>query len=656
MSYQYPSGDEIQLAEEQIEDVMNSPVIRAISEAYRLETQRQEREQATSATDTTDTSPDEQDFTGDAGEGTYGEGDDAPEQYKGGSGGDVDEELQGHEFGDIGDFDDDDELPAPVITSIEEQARDTPPQSTKSDLMPESFDPKKYNQEYRRNDYSYTDRDWTFEDPYDPVDPKDFDRQFVCRTNEYDPETGRQKLIEANPNDPRHLIEAMSMSAEVMDSNRLRGLVRRFEQANTTTAISMTFAHEAMKNVYYEREGVDFEVMSNPSSSRISIKNGNLNSKTPNNHTYMFMSRYEGFHRMFQDNFLMQMNHRLTQEAIERNREYFPSGAPLGNPDKEGFTFDKLKSISQQCAQDAFSRTQIQLDLIRQHNIALERNKAFAEQFKKEMAPKIKNENMIEGFGREFKAHKGETHADTVKRMRQEFKEHGKKFCDGLEGRGIDLILAQGLAKSRKSDQVTDAHIREANDLWKEMRKNPLKYNSTERMIREVTGSNQDLHTSLMHNLDGRSSFQRSYHTMQRYGEHLHCYADNRTRIRDEDRQAAKAFAASTLMTSKDEDLATRLRKTIEHNKYSPEQAISGRNRMLESAKREKFQTKDGREVTRKEFHDEIRQPLLEKATNKAAREMAAKQNASPPPAPTGDDQGPEPGGPSKGKGKGRSM
>lgn len=648
MSYQYPSGDEIQLAEDQIDDVMNEPVLRAVSEAYRLEAQK--REQAGSAVDTSDTNPDEHDFT-DADQGTYGEGDDAPEQYKGGSSGDVDEELQGHEFGDIGDFDDDDELPAPVITSIEEQTRDTPPQSTKSNLMPESFDPKKgYNKEYRRNDYSYTDRDWTFEDPYDPVDMKDFDRMFVCRTNEYDPETGRQKLIEANPNDPKHLLEAMEMAGDIMDSNRVKGLAKKFESANTTTAISMTFAHEAMSSVYKDN-GLHFETMSNPSSSRVSIKNGNLNSKTPHSYSYSVNDKYDGrFHKLFQDNFLMQMNHRLTQEAIERNREYFPNGIPLGSHDKEGFTFDKFKSIGLQCATDAYSRTKIQLDLIKKHEIAIEKNKAFAEQFKKDMAPKIKNENMIEGFGREFKVHKGETHAEAVKRMRLEFKEHGKKFCNDLEGRGIDVILAQGLAKSRGSDQVSDAHIREANDIWKEMRNNPLKYNSTERMIREVTGSNPDLHKSLMHNLDGRSTFQRSYHTMQRYGEHLHCYADGRTRIRDEDRQAAKAFAASTLMSSDDEGLATRLRKTIEHNGYSPEQAISGRNRMLESVG--KLNAKDGQAVTR----EEIRQPLLEKATNKAAREMAAKQNASPPPAPTGDDQGPEPGGPSKGKGKGRSM
>lgn len=663
MSYQYPSGDEIQLAEEQIEDVMNSPVIRAISEAYRLETQRQEREQATSATDTTDTSPDEQGFTGDVGEGTYGEGNDAPEQYKGGGGGDVDEELQGTEFGDVGDLDD--ELPAPVITGVEKLARDTPPKSSKSDLMPESFDPKKYNQEYRRNDYSYTDREWTFEDPYDPVDPKDFDRQFVCRANEYDPETGRQKLIEANPNDPRHLLEAMDMAEDsyrstgrpedVADANRVKGLANRFRSASSTTVISMTFANEAMGSVYKEN-GLDFETMSNPSTSKASIVKGTLDENNQHLYSFAFSRENEGFHRIFQDNFLMQMNHRLTQEAIERNREYFPNGIPLGSSDKEGFTFEKFRAISQQCAQDAFTRSSIQLDLIKQHNLAIEKSKSFSEQLKKEMTLKIKNESIIEGFGRDFKVRKGEPQSEAVKRLTKEFKEHGKNFCDGLEGRGIDVILAQGIAKKFGSDQVMPEHIQQGMDIWKDIRKNPLKYSSTESMINRVAGHNEDLKDYMMHNLDGRSSFQRSYHTMQRYGEHLHCYADNRTRIRDEDRQAAKAFAASTLMTSKDEDLATRLRKTIEHNKYSPEQAISGRNRMLESAKREKFQTKDGREVTRKEFHDEIRQPLLEKATNKAAREMAAKQKASPPPAPTGDDQGPEPGGPSKGKGKGRSM
>lgn len=655
MSYQYPSGDEIQLAEEQIDDIMNEPIIRAVSEAYRLEAEKQGR--ARSAVDTTDTRPDEQDWSGDANQGTYGEGDDIPDIY---SADDADEqEISASGFGGSGDgsgdFDDDEELPAPVITSQEELAADTPPRSEKSNQMPTSFDPKRgYNQEYRRNDYSYTDRDWTFEDPYDTVSPKDFDRQFVCRTNEFDPNTGRQKLIEANPNDPEHLLEAMRMSAEISDSNRQRGLIRRFEQAGSTTAISMTFAHEAMRSVYADN-GYDFEVMSNPSSSRVSIKNGNLTSKTENCNTYRFLSQNKDFHRLFQENYLMQMNHRLTQEAIERNREYFPNGIPLGNHDKEGFTFDKFLAISKQCAADAFERSQIQQNLIKQHNLAIERNKAFAEQFKKEMAPKIKNESLIEGFGREFKVHKGESHADAVKRMRHEFKDHGKKFCDGLEGRGIDLILAQGLARSRKADQVSSAHIQEANELWKEMRNNPLKYNSTERMLREVTGSNQDLHESLMHNLDGRSTFQRCHQTMQRYGEHLHCYADGRTRIRNEDRQAAKAFAASTLMTSKDEDIGTRMRKTLEYNSYSPEHAKSSRNRMLENIDR--YKTKEGQPVTR----DDIRRPLLEKATNQAVKGMAANPQATPPspppPAPTGpDDQGPTPSGPSRGKGKGRGM
>lgn len=657
MSYQYPSGDEIQAAEERIEDVMNEPIIRAVAEAYGLVSEK--REQALRDVDTSDTSPDEQDLANNADEGAYGEDGDLPEPYLGGDG-DFEEDLPAPEFGDTGDFDEDEELPAPVITSQDEAFVDTPPQSAKSNLMPESFDPKKgYNQEYRRNDYSYTDRDWTFEDPYDPVDPKDFDRQFVCRTNEYDPDTGRQSLIEANPNDPRHLIEAMHMSEDayrstgiredLADANRIKGLIKRFEGASSTTVISMTFAREAMTEVY-EENILDYETMADPSSAQVSTIKGTLKANSANVSTKAYAKANKDLHRLFQDNFLMQMNHRLTQEAIERNREYFPNGIPLGAPDKQSFTFDKFKDIARQCAQDSFERAKIQQSLIRHRELAIEKNKAFAEQFKKEMAPKIKNESMIEGFGKEFKARKGETHGESVKRMRLEFKDHGKKFCDDLERRGIDVILAQGLAKKLGSDQVTSEHIRQAQDLWKDIRKNPLKYSSTESMIERVTGHNEDLKKYLMHNLDGRSTFQRSLNTMQRYGEHLNCYADNRTRIRDEDRQAAKAFAASTLMTSKEEDMATRMRKTMEHNNLSPSQAIGARNRMLLAEG--KLTTNQGQSITR----EEIRQPLLEKATNKAAKEMEAKQAPKPDTPPGPDDEGPDQGGPGKGKGKGRGM
>lgn len=658
MSYQYPSGDEIQLAEDQIDDIMNEPVIRAVSEAYRLEAENQVR--ARSAVDTTDTSPDEQDWSGDTDQGTYSEGDDIPEIY---SADDADEqEISASGLGGSGDFDDDEELPAPVITSQEKLAADTPPWSEKSNQMPESFDSKKgYNKEYRRNDYSYTDRDFTFKDPYDPVDPKDFDRMFVCRTNEYNPETGRQQLIEANPNDPQHLLEAMRMSAEITGSSRQEGLIKRFKDASSTTTISMTFAREAMGAVYREN-GLDYETLSNPASSSASIAKGTLDLDGQHLYSFAFSKDNEGFHRMYRDNYLMQMNHRLTQEAIEKNREYFPNGIPLGKHDKEGFTFDKFLEISKQCAEDAFTRTNIQIDLIKQHNLAIEKSKAFSEQFKKEMAPKIKNESMIEGFGREFKVHKGETHADSAKRIRNEYKDHSKIFNDGLESRGIDVILAQGLAKKFGSDQVTSAHIRQAKDIWNDIRSNPIKYNSTESMISRVTGHNEELKNSLMHNLDGRSTFQRCYQTMQRYGEHLHCHADGRTRIRNEDRQAAKAFAASTLMTSQDEGIATRLRKTLEHNNYSPAHAISSRNRMLESVGR--LKTNNGQTVVREDISADIRKSMLEKSTNQAVKGMAANPQSSPPPttppAPTGpDDQGPSPSGPSgpsRGKSKGKGM
>lgn len=615
--YQYPSGDEIQEAEDQIDDVINEPVLRAVIEASRLQALAEPEPAPLPAVDVSDTMPDEVDF---------------------------DDGFDDEELGFDADDEplDEEDLPAPIIRNkgISDTA---PPKSDKSDKTPTSFSQSGYNLEYRRNDFRFEERPFTYDDPYNPLSSKDFDRMFVCRTNEFDPQTGAQRLIEANPNDPRHLIEAMYQAASISNTNKINGSIEKFGAARTTTGISMVFAAGAMKRCY-EAHGLDYSVMSNPSSVRASVLKGTLDVLNPKILSYGFVKANEGFHRLYSDNFLMQMNHRLTQEAIEKNRSYFPDGTPLSSFDQSGFTWDRFVKVAEQCASDAFKRTKYQMDLIKKHQIVVEQAQAFSKSFKQSLVPKIERDGFIESFGKEFKPRRGEKKADAITRMRQEFKVFSGKKFDELSGKGIDLILAQGMAASRGRTHVRVDDIKDAQDLFRTMRKDPVKYRSTESIIKAVTGNDQELTKQLLHSLDGRSTFQRAYKTMERYGEHLNAHQAGRTRLKAEDRSSGKAFAASTLLGVPPEGLSGTMKNALKSHGYSPKEALAARDRMLKSVG--KLRVAGGGETSR----EELRKPLLDRAATKAARSMDKDDQQKPK-----DDEGPDRDpdrGPGRGKGR----
>lgn len=472
--------------------------------------------------------------------------------------------------------------------------------------LPETFLPGKFDLSYGRKNYKPTEEEFTYDTPYKLGD---FERMIVCRTSEYNFDTNRQDIIEANPNDPSHVLNAMRDS----DDKRVTGLLeKRFCMAKTTTGISMTFAAKAIDD-FYRKKGLNPNIISNPSSGRVDHVKGNYNKRE--GRSYAFATENPEFHRRFQENVLLQMNHRITQEAIEKNRTFFPDGSELTRKQKSGFTFGDFVTIANEAAADAFARTRHQMKLAENLEKANKTVESYRQQFNRAMKPKLADENMVEAFGKQFKARKHETKGQAVNRIRKEYRQFAHKKFDELQGKGIEVILAQGIARSRGLSTVTMVELKEAHSIFAAARKDPVTFRSPERIIKQVTGKDKELTSALLHNLDGRSTFQRSYKTVERFGAHLSANADGRTRLRKTDREEGKAFAAGSLMGVPPSNLAHAMSATMKDRGYSAKEAVEARGRMLRSVG--KIKVEGGKEATR----DDLR-PNVITAAGKAAKEL----------------------------------
>lgn len=441
--------------------------------------------------------------------------------------------------------------------------------------------------------------DYTYADQYNVLD---INKMLVCKTAEFNPSSGVVEEITANPDDPSHLFEAMSRSERAST----HGTLGKFEQmgVNKTSHVSEFFAKDAM-NAVYEKYALKSSIVSRSTSSKIDIVKGDFN--MAESHSYIFSAANKDFHAMFHKSYLLQMNHRLTQEAIEKNRNFFPSGQQR-NPDhmQDSFTWEKFQKMALQCAQDAFKRTQYIMEMRRTQEAVQETLKPYREQFKQRMQPKIKDENVIEGFGKTFRVHKGEKPKAAATRIRTEFKAYAAKKFDEYQGKGMESILAQGIASSRGSKVVTVDHLKQASEIFSRAKKNPVEFRSMSRIIRQVTGNDQQAQQQLIHSMDGRSSFQRSQKNLERMGMHLHALSEGRTRLRKEDRIHGQAFAATATLGVPPKPLKVALNEAIKAGGHTPQEVLDVRKRMQNAANRIKDDS--GKDKTREQLLDKVRQ------------------------------------------------
>ena len=436
--------------------------------------------------------------------------------------------------------------------------------------------------------------DYTYAEPYDVTDVSTL---VYCETAEFDPNTGNVDHIIVNANDVTPLFEAMSRTDYASTLGTLRMLQEK--GVTNTTQVSEFFAKEAMNKVY-DQYALKSHILSNPSRvNNVNVVEVNFNLKE--SHTILFGAANKEFHSTFHKNFLLQMNHRITQEAIEKNRNFFANGTQR-NPDhmRDSFTWDKFQKMANQCAEDAFKRTQHMMAIQKTNTAVQQITKTYSEQFKSKLQPKIKDENLIQSFGKEFKARKHETKAQAVSRIRTEFKEHSNKKFDEFKARGLDMILAQGIAQARGSKSVKPEHMKEAGEMFNRMKKNPVEYRSLSKIFREVTGNDKAAHQALMHNMDGRSSFQRSRKNLEVMGAHLHANSQGRTRVRKDDAIYAKAFAASATLGTPAKPLKKAINEALTESGYQVGDVIKARQQMAKAAGRVKDER--GKDTSRDEL------------------------------------------------------
>lgn len=435
--------------------------------------------------------------------------------------------------------------------------------------------------------------DYTYADPYDIMD---VGALVYCETAEFNPNTGNVDIIVVDANDVNPLFEAMART----DYASTLGTLRLFHEKNVTntTQVSQFFAEDAMNKVY-DQYLLKPHILSNPSKvGNANVVNVNFNTKE--SWTYVFGAANKDFHSTFHKNFLVQMNHRITQEAVEKNRNFFANGTQR-NPDhmRDSFTWDKFQKMAKQCAEDAFKRTQHMM-IIQKTNNALETIKTYAKSFKK-LEPKIKEEYVIKSFDKEFKLRKNESLKQAIPRIKSELKSHANKRFDELKNeRGIDRVLAQGLAQARGSKTVTVAHIKEANEMYSQMKKNPAVYRSLSKIFEQVTGNDKAAKQALIHSMDGRSSNQRNRKTLEIMGAHLYANSQGRTRVLKGDKIHGQAFAATATLGVPPKRLKDAREEAYQAHSYDKQDVIKARQQMAKAAGRVKDER--GKDTSRDEL------------------------------------------------------
>lgn len=385
----------------------------------------------------------------------------------------------------------------------------------------------------------------------------------VARTEVYDEDEDEVKTLEVNPNDPSHFLRALRRldADEFIDPPQKRGIagsLREFSRFTTTGEISLHFrkhldavlVSEGLSPTFLRGYNKD-----NYSSfqEEITERVGLDQAKSKN-----FALMYPDFYKKFREHYVAINNYKLTLTAIEKNREFNPiTKQPFDRSVKTGLTWNKLEDIARSSAQEAFVRTKQYYATQRLHQQNEVVIKSATLKLDREIRDLHRGDKYDVSFltaflkqsGMKFRTSlKGETGAQAVKRFHKQYREFAGKRLDELEDRGLQMILAIGSAKRLGKDTVGKIDMDRAAKLIQEARKKPGEFTSAKRMIDKITGHDAALSNSLMLMLDGRRTFARNVERVSKLGQSYSRLARGDSRVKREDRDEGKRFAASTFL------------------------------------------------------------------------------------------------------------
>ena len=431
----------------------------------------------------------------------------------------------------------------------------------------------------------------------------------VCRTYEVKFGDTKPSRIEARADDIDHLLKSMSnyeadLKSRGQNANKVTALLERFSKHKSLSTISKGFAEDAVRR-YCEKNGYDYSILSNPSYiKKTPIKD--FQPGDPRSKTFNLLNSAPNYYEALIGSAVIQINHRITQEAIEKNRFSFANGIELVPENRQGFTYDKFEKIADGAIGIAMQRIALQSMTLHAIQKAREESKKLVSrhQLQKEQREVIKlglEENgIVKSFGKRFVIRKGEGIQSALKRISKDFREHAAKKLEEFESKGLDVILAQGIAKAHKDEKVGRAHLEKARQLIEQAKRNPIKYSGLEKIFRQAVGpENKNLVNEMQGKLRADSAFQRSYNAYRKIGEHLNANREGRTRrIQKFDGEKGRLFAANVLRDSR--RITQNLSESIRDNGYSVSSALKAQKSLKRSIG--KTFTKHGKALSLDDF------------------------------------------------------
>lgn len=473
-----------------------------------------------------------------------------------------------------------------------------------------------------------------------PPTNTNIDQYLVSRTVENIPGEPL-RIMESKPNDPKNILEVMDRT-----SPQTKGLADRYreEGVTTTTHISLMYYDEAVTKIYNSKNLSQEVIKKDNIHSLISGKYILPERNKPSNITLQniheikgdslissvaWQKQYPNFDATLKTQYLIEMNHKLSQEALDRQRIYDSKGNPIQDQDRKGLGYKATENMANEVMKDAWARTMHICSMNRELEIQRKANKESTKKYQDTLKPIIKNQSFIEGFGKNFKRNEGETLRQALPRIRSEFKTHATKEIEKLENKGFEIIVAQSIADERNRKSLA-AGIRNKTDttvgnsdmlvaraIIKDAKKDPIKFNSVDRIMKEVS-QDKEVREKALKKLDGRSTFQRSHKTVSTLGEYMSADSDGRTRRKKMDKDAGKLFAAQALKDVPPKRISGEMKKAMDKNSYSVDHAMEARRKMENMSKRETIKVKTEKNVPAEEASKE---KILREVKEQAARE-----------------------------------
>lgn len=389
----------------------------------------------------------------------------------------------------------------------------------------------------------------------------------VARTEIYDDDLDKQYTLEVDPNDPSHLLRALRRleADQFIDHPQKRGVagaLKKFSSFGSTGEVSLHF-RDHLDNVLVG-EGLSPSFLRGYQKDNYSSYQEEITEKVGIDQatSKSFALKYPDFYRRFREHYVAINNYKLTLTAIEKNREFNPiTKQPFDRSVKAGLTWNKLEDIARSSAQEAFVRTKQYYATQRLHQQNEVVIKSATLKLDREIRDLHKGDKYDVSFltaflkqsGMKFRTSlKGETGAQAVKRFHKQYREFAGKRLDELEDRGLQMILAIGSAKRLGKDTVGKIDMDRAAKLIQEARKKPGEFTSAKRMVDKITGHDAALSNSLMLMLDGRRTFARNVERVSKLGQSYSRLARGDSRVKREDRDEGKRFAASTFLRALD--------------------------------------------------------------------------------------------------------